>query len=79
MVLVEVWVVGRTIPSWRMIVEDELGRLKRVREFLRSEDKRIFGAQGPNNFMAVQLLAFNPDSCLGDGSKRRPRPSKAPR
>lgn len=26
-----------------MIVEDELGRLKRVREFLRSEDKEIFG------------------------------------
>jgi len=34
--------VGRTIPSWRMVVEGELGKLKRFREFLRSEDKEIF-------------------------------------
>jgi len=34
--------MGRTIPSWRMIVEDELVRLKRFREFLRSEDKEVF-------------------------------------
>jgi len=34
--------VGRTIPSWRMIVEDELAKLKRFREFLRSEDKEVF-------------------------------------
>ena len=34
--------MGRTIPSWRMVVEDELGRLKRFREFLRSEDKEVF-------------------------------------
>ena len=34
--------MGRTIPSWRMVVEDELSRLKRFREFLRSEDKEVF-------------------------------------
>ena len=34
--------MGRTIPSWRMIVEDELGRLKQFRQLLRTEDKAIF-------------------------------------
>lgn len=34
--------MGRTIPTWRMVVEDELSRLKRFREFLRSEDKVVF-------------------------------------
>ena len=34
--------MGRTIPSWRMVVESELIKLKRFREFLRSEDKIIF-------------------------------------
>jgi len=34
--------MGRTVPSWRMVVEDELGRLKRFRMFLRSEDKEVF-------------------------------------
>ena len=34
--------MGRIIPSWRMVVEDELGKLKRFREFLRSEDKEVF-------------------------------------
>jgi hypothetical protein len=34
--------LGRTIPYWRMIVEQELGELRRFREFLRSEDKEIF-------------------------------------
>lgn len=39
---VEAWTVGRTIPSWRMVVEAELQKLKRFRQFLRSEDKEIF-------------------------------------
>ncbi len=30
------------MPSWRMVVEDELGKLKRFREFLRAEDKEVF-------------------------------------
>jgi len=34
--------VGRTIPSWRMVVEAELEKLKRFRQFLRSEDKEVF-------------------------------------
>jgi hypothetical protein len=39
---VEVWVMGRTIPSWRMVVEAELEKLKRFRAFLRMEDKEVF-------------------------------------
>lgn len=34
--------MGRTVPSWRMIVEGELHNLKRFRGFLRSEDKEVF-------------------------------------
>ena len=34
--------MGRTIPTWRMVVEDELGKLKQFREFLRLEDKVVF-------------------------------------
>ncbi|MGP8070121.1 MAG: hypothetical protein ACLP5V_09545 [Candidatus Bathyarchaeia archaeon] len=34
--------MGRTIPSWRMVVEAEVEKLKRFQEFLRQEDKVIF-------------------------------------
>ena len=34
--------MGRTIPSWRMVVEDEIERLKKFRDSLRLEDKKIF-------------------------------------
>jgi hypothetical protein len=34
--------MGRTIPSWRIVVEDELCKMKKFREFLRSEDKEVF-------------------------------------
>lgn len=34
--------MGRTVPSWRVVVEDELKTLKRFGEFLRSEDKEIY-------------------------------------
>ena len=34
--------MGRTIPSWRMVVEDEIDRLKKFRDSLRLEDKKIF-------------------------------------
>ena len=34
--------MGRTIPSWRMVVEDEIGRMKKFRESLRLEDKLVF-------------------------------------
>ena len=36
------FVVGRTIASWRMIMADEVKALKRFREFLRSDDKLVF-------------------------------------
>ena len=47
-VYVRVWMfekMGRTIPTWRMVVEDELRILRRFREFLRSEDKEVFDDQ----------------------------------
>ena len=34
--------MGRTIPSWRMVVEAEVEKLKRFQEFLRQEDKVMF-------------------------------------
>ncbi|MGA3109646.1 MAG: hypothetical protein ABSD99_09420 [Candidatus Bathyarchaeia archaeon] len=34
--------MGRTIPSWRMVVEAEVEKLKRFQEFLRQEDKAVF-------------------------------------
>ncbi len=34
--------MGRTMPSWRMVVESELGRIMRFRDFLRAEDKEVF-------------------------------------
>ena len=30
------------MPSWRMVVEEKLGKMKKFREFLRSEDKEVF-------------------------------------
>ena len=34
--------MGRTIPSWRIVVEDEVDKLKKFRNSLRLEDKLIF-------------------------------------
>jgi hypothetical protein len=34
--------MGRTIPSWRMVVEAELDKMKKFRDSLRLEDKLIF-------------------------------------
>ena len=34
--------MGRTIPSWRMVVDYELEKLKRFQDFLRSEDKEVY-------------------------------------
>jgi len=34
--------MGRTIPSWRIVVESEIERLKKFRDSLRLEDRRIF-------------------------------------
>ena len=34
--------MGSTIPSWRMVVEAELTKLKKFQDSLRTEDKAIF-------------------------------------
>jgi hypothetical protein len=34
--------MGRTIPSWRLVVNEEIDRISRFRSFLRVEDKEIF-------------------------------------
>jgi hypothetical protein len=34
--------VGRTVPSWRLVVNDELESIGRFKQFLRIEDKEIF-------------------------------------
>ena len=34
--------MGRTIPSWRMVVEAEIQRLKKFQESLRLEDREVF-------------------------------------
>src|SRR2546422_4289859 len=35
-------VSGRTIPSWRMVVEAEIAKLRKFQEFLRTDDKMAF-------------------------------------
>ena len=34
--------MGRTIPSWRIVVDAEISRLKKFEESLRAEDQEIF-------------------------------------
>ncbi|HEV2119918.1 MAG TPA: hypothetical protein VGS11_07440 [Candidatus Bathyarchaeia archaeon] len=34
--------MGRTVPSWRLVVNDEIDRISKFRSFLRVEDKEIF-------------------------------------
>jgi hypothetical protein len=34
--------MGRTIPSWRIVVESEIARLKKFEESLRVEDRDVF-------------------------------------
>jgi len=34
--------MGRTIPSWRIIVEQKTAKLSRFKRFLRSEDRVVF-------------------------------------
>ena len=35
-------VSGRTIPSWRMVVEAEIAKLRKFQDFLRTDDKLVF-------------------------------------
>ena len=34
--------MGRTIPSWRIIVDQELAKLNKFKQFLRAEDQMVF-------------------------------------
>ena len=34
--------MGRTIPSWRIVLNEELTRLARFKQFLRQEDRIVF-------------------------------------
>ena len=34
--------MGRTIPSWRVVVEEELAKMSKFKQFLRAEDQVIF-------------------------------------
>ena len=34
--------MGRTIPSWRIVLDEELTRLERFKQFLRLEDRIVF-------------------------------------
>jgi len=34
--------MGRTIPSWRIIVEQKIAELSRFKQFLRPEDRAVF-------------------------------------
>jgi len=34
--------MGRTIPSWRIVVDEELVKISRFRQFLRAEDRAVF-------------------------------------
>jgi len=34
--------MGRTIPSWRIVVEQELAKMNKFKQFLRAEDRIIF-------------------------------------
>jgi hypothetical protein len=34
--------MGRTIPSWRIVLDGELSRLVRFKQFLRPEDRVVF-------------------------------------
>jgi hypothetical protein len=34
--------MGRTVPSWRIVVDEELVKISRFRQFLRAEDRAVF-------------------------------------
>jgi hypothetical protein len=34
--------MGRTIPSWRIVVEQEIAAMSRFKQFLRPEDRAVF-------------------------------------
>jgi hypothetical protein len=34
--------MGRTLPSWRIVVEQKMAELSRFKQFLRGEDQAVF-------------------------------------
>jgi hypothetical protein len=34
--------MGRTVPSWRIVVEQEIAAMSRFKQFLGSEDRAVF-------------------------------------
>jgi hypothetical protein len=34
--------MGRTMPSWRIVVSEELTRIARFKQFLRADDRAVF-------------------------------------
>jgi hypothetical protein len=59
--------VGRTILSWRMIVETEVERLKKFRDSLRLEDKLIL-----DDLLRQCKLYASAASCLASPVKEVP-------
>jgi len=49
-------VLGRTIPSWRMVMKDEVKKLNAFRKTLREDDKRIF------DDLLLQCELYAPDA-----------------
>jgi len=59
--------MGRTIPSWRIVVEEELARMARFRQFLRAEDRAVF------DDLLTQCKLYAPDAgALGSSIKEVP-------
>jgi hypothetical protein len=48
--------MGKTIPSWRIVVEEELTKIARFGRFLRAEDRAIF------DDLVTQCRLYAPDA-----------------
>jgi hypothetical protein len=56
--------VGRTIPSWRIVVDEELTKMARFKQFLRAEDRAVF------DDLLTQCRLYAPDAgALGSSIK----------
>jgi hypothetical protein len=59
--------MGRTIPSWRIIVEQEIAAMSRFKQFLRAEDRAVF------DDLLNQCRLYAPDAgALGSSIKEVP-------
>ena len=59
--------MGRTVPSWRITVEEETAKLRRFRDFLRLEDKIVF-----DDLLTQCKLYASYASCLASPVKQVP-------